>query len=335
MRKKEKTEKFNRGEIVIYKLSKNEVELKVRLEGETVWLDARQMARIFGVNRPAVVKHINNIYKTGELSKKITCSILEQLAADGKIRKMNLYNLDMIISVGYRVNSQRATQFRIWATKILKKYLLQGYAINEKRLLEAKNKFNQLQETINFLRKKSKAKSLQGQEKGILNLLANYSKTLSLLGKYDKSKLKIEKGQKAKFVLEYKDCLNIIYELKKNLIVKKEASSIFGNEAGGKFEGVVKNIYQTFGKKELYQSIENKAAHLLYLTIKDHYFTDGNKRIGSFLFVYFLDKNNYLYRKSEEKRINDNTLTALALLVAKSNPKEKEQMIALITQLIK
>ena len=331
----EKKEKFNKGEIIIYKSSKNEVDLKVRFENETIWLDAHQMARIFNVNRPAIVKHINNIYKTRELSKKVTCSILEQVAADGKIRKMNLYNLDMIISVGYRVNSQRATQFRIWATKILKKYLVQGYAVNEKRLLEAKNKFNQLQETINFLRKKSKAKLLHGQEKEILNLLADYSKTLSLLEKYDKSKLKIEKGQKAKFILEYKDCLNIIYELKKNLINKKEASDIFGNDTGGKFESVAKNIYQTFDGKELYKSIENKAANLLYLTIKDHYFTDGNKRIGSFLFVYFLDKNNYLYRKSGEKKINDNALTALALLVAESNPKEKEQMVALITQLLK
>ena len=332
---KKKIEKFNKGEIVIYKLSKNEVDLKVRFEDGTVWLDARQMARIFDVNRPAVVKHIHNIYKTRELDKKSTCSILEQVAADGKIRKINLYNLDIIISVGYRVNSQKATQFRIWATKILKNYLLQGYAINDKRLLEARNKFNQLQETILFLRRKSKVKLLEGQGKEILNLLADYSKTLSLLEKYDKNKLKVEKGKRAKFILAYEDCLNIIFELKKNLITKKEASDIFGNEVSYKFESVNKNIYQTFGGKELYQSIENKAAHLLYLTIKDHPFTDGNKRIGSFLFVYFLDKNDYLYRESGEKKINDNALTALALLIAESEPKEKEQMVALIAQLLK
>jgi len=160
MQKSKKIEKFNKGEIIIYKPSKNKIELKVRFEDETVWLDAHQMAQIFGVKRPAVVKHINNIYKTGELNRKSTCSILEQVAADGKVRKINLYNLDMIISVGYRVNSQRATQFRVWATKILKEYLLQGYAVNEKRLFEAKNRFNQLQETINFLQKKSEAKIL-------------------------------------------------------------------------------------------------------------------------------------------------------------------------------
>lgn len=345
MMKNKKTEKFNksstiekmrsRGEIIIYKPSKNEVELKVRFEGETVWLNARQMALIFNVKRPAVVKHIHNIYKAGELNEKSTCSILEQVAADGKIRKINLYNLDMVISVGYRVNSQIATEFRIWATRVLKNYLLKGFAINEKRLMEARNKFNQLQETIRFLQKKSKAKLLKGQEKEMLNLLADYSKTLSLLEKYDKNKLKSKKGGKAKFILEYQNCLNIISELKKNLIVKKEAKDIFGNEVGGEFESVVKNLRQTFNRKELYKSIESKASHLLYLIIKDHPFTDGNKRIGSFLFIYFLDKNDYLYRESGEKKINDNALTALALLIAESNPKEKDQMTALIGQLIK
>jgi len=335
MLQNKKEQKFNRGEIIIYKPSVGKVELRVRFEDETVWLDAHQMAQIFDVNRPAVVKHIHNIYKTGELAEKATCSILEQVAADGKVRKMNLYNLDMIISVGYRVNSQRATQFRIWATRVLKSYLLQGYAINEQRLEEARSKFNKLQQTVSFLQKKSQAKMLQGQEQEILGLLADYSKTLSLLEKYDKSKLKTGKGKKAKFVLQYEDCLNIVSELKKNLATKKEASDIFGNVVGGKFEGIVGNIYQTFASKELYPSIENKAAHLLYLTIKDHPFTDGNKRIGSFLFVYFLDKNNYLYRDGGEKKINDNALTALALLVAESDSKEKEQIIALITQLIK
>ncbi len=172
-------------------------------------------------------------------------------------------------------------------------------------------------------------------KKEILNLLADYSKTLSLLEKYDKGKLKIEKGKKAKFILEYKDCLNVIFELKNNLVVKKEAGDIFGNEFDHKFESVAKNIYQTFGGKELYQSIENKAAHFLYFAIKDHPFVDGNKRIGSFLFIYFLDKNNYLFHESGERKINDNALVALALLVAASDPKEKDQMIALIAQLVK
>ncbi len=338
---KKKQEKFNKGEIIIHKPAKGEVELKVRLEDETIWLNQEQIASLFGTQRPAITKHLKNIFQSGELDEKVVSSILEHTTQHGAIKgktqtkEVKLYNLDAIISIGYRVNSQRATQFRIWATKILKQYLLQGYAVNEKRLLEAKNKFNQLQETIAFLQKQSKKELFQGQETEILNLLAGYSKTLSLLEQYDKSKLKSGKGKKSKFVLKYKDCLMIISEIKKELIVKKEASDLFGRERNRELEGIVKGLYQTFAKKELYQTIEDKAAHLLYLTIKDHPFSDGNKRIASFLFVYFLDKNNYLYRETGEKKINDNALTALSLLVAESNPKEKEQMAALITQLLK
>lgn len=335
MTSKKKIEKFNRGEIVIYKPSKNEVELKVRLEHETVWLTQKQMAALFDKRISTINEHIKNIFKEGELKENSVIRKFRITAADGKTYETNFYDLDVIISVGYRVKSLRGTQFRIWANKILKQYLVNGYVINKKRLSEARSKFNQLRGTISFLQKKSKAKLLKGQEKGILNLLADYSKTLLLLGKYDKEKLKIEKGKKDRFILEYKDCLNIVSELKKNLVAKGEAGNIFGNEVGGKFEGVVKNIYQTFNGKELYQSVENKAANLLYLTIKDHYFTDGNKRIGSFLFVYFLDRNSCLYRESGEKKINDNALTALALLVAESKPREKIQMIALITQLLR
>jgi len=326
---------FSKGEIVIYQTSKKEVELRVRLEKETVWLNAHQMALVFGVNRPAVVKHINNIYKTSELDKKSTCSILEQVAADGKVRRMNLYNLDMVISVGYRVNSKRATQFRVWATRTLKNHLVKGYTINQKRLLEAKGKFQELRTAIAFLKKKSDKKQLKGQEKEILDLLSDYAKTLTILEQYDKGKLKKLKGEKARFVLRYENCKQVIREIKKELISKKEASSFFGNETGGGFEGVVKNLYQTFGGKELYGTLEEKVAHFLYFTIKDHPFIDGNKRIGSFLFVYFLDKNDYLYRKSGEKKINDNALVALALLIAESNPKEKDILVRIIINLLK
>jgi len=323
------------GEVIIYKPKNGEVEFKVKLEKETIWLNAHQMAQIFGVNRPAIVKHIGNIYKTNELDQKSTGSILEQVAKDGKVRQMNFYNLDMVISVGYRVNSKQATQFRIWATKILKKYLLDGYVINKKHLLETQNKFKELQNVISFLNKKSKVKQLHGQEREIFNLLSDYSKTLTLLEKYDKNKLKISKGQKSKFILDQEHCYDIIITLKKELIAKKEAANIFGQLIEHKFESIIQNLYQTFDRKELYSDIETKASHLLYLVIKDHPFSDGNKRIASFLFVYFLDKNDYLYRSTGEKKINDNALTALALLIAESNPKEKDQMIALISQLLK
>jgi len=318
---------------VIYKAAKGP-ELRVRLEKETVWLDAHQIALVFGVNRPAIVKHINNIYRTGELNKSSTCSILEQVAADGKVRQMNIYNLDMIISVGYRTNSKRATQFRIWATRTLKNYLVKGYTINEKRLLEMREKFNDLQEAVVFLRNKADSKLLSGQEKELLNLLANYSKTLSILEQYDTGRLPKPKGLKARFILKYENCVKIISELKKELVVKKEAGGLFGIEVSERFKSVAGNLYQTFGGKELYTTIEEKAAHLLYLTIKDHPFSDGNKRIASFLFVYFLDKNNFLYKENGERKINDNALVALALLIAESNPKEKDVLVKIIMNLI-
>jgi len=325
--------KFNKGEIVIYK-SPQGPEIQVKLERDTVWLDAHLIAKLFGVNRPAIVKHINNIYKTNELGKKSTCSILEQVAADGKIRKMNLYNLDMIISVGYRVNSQRATQFRIWATKTLKEHLIKGYTINEKRLFQTQNQLKELQGTINFLQEKSKHKLLTGQQQEILNLLASYSKTFTLLKQFDSQKVPLIKKTKGKFILIYDTAKQIIREIKTELMTKKEASDLFGQDAVGKLKAILGNIYQTFGRKELYPSLEEKAAHLLYFIIKDHPFVDGNKRIASFLFVYFLDKNHYLYRLSGEKKINDNALTALSLLIAVSNPKDKKILIKIITNFL-
>lgn len=323
----------NKGEIIIYKDSSGP-EIQVKLEKGTVWLDAHLIAQLFNINRSAIVKHINNIYKTSELNKKSTCSILEQVAADGKIRKMNLYNLDMIISVGYRVNSNRATQFRIWATKTIKQHLIKGYTINEKRLLQARDKFKELQETISFLQQKAKHELLAGQEQGILNLLANYSKTLTLLEQYDKEKLSLVKKAKGKFILKYEEAAKVIQEVKKELIAKKEASDLFGRENSEKFKALLGNIYQTFGGKELYPSLEEKSAHLLYFVIKDHPFIDGNKRAGSFLFVYFLDRNDFLYKNSGEKKINDNALTALSLLIAISDPKEKDKLIKIITNLL-
>ncbi len=325
--------KIKKGEIIIYK-TPNGPEIQVKLEKDTIWLDAHLIGKVFDVNRPAIVKHINNIYKAGELDKKSTCSILEQVAADGKIRKMNLYNLDMIISVGYRVNSKRATQFRIWATKVLKQHIFHGYTINQRRLLEAREKFKELQRTIAFLQEKSQKELLFGQEREILNLLSSYAKALTLLEEYDKGKIRKIKGIKAKYVLRYEEVEKIRDYIKKELIIKKEASALFGQELSGSFKGIIRGLYQTFNKKELYPTIEDKTAHLIYFIIKDHPFTDGNKRIGSFLFIYFLDKNDYLYRSIGEKKINDNALVALSLLIAESNPKEKETMIKIIKNLI-
>ena len=326
-----KKSNLQKGEIIIYKTSQNEVELKVRFKNESVWLRQNEIALLFGKERSVITKHINKIFIDKEIDKK---SNVQKMHIPNSDKPVEFYSLDVILAVGYRANSSSAIHFRRWATKILKQYLVKGYAINERRLLEAKNKFHELQEAISFLQNQSKKELLSGQEAEILNLLADYSKTLSLLEQYDKGKLADEKGKKTKFVLRYENCVRIIAELKKELIIKREASDLFGRERDESFGGIIAGLCQTFGKKELYSTIEDKASHLFYLIIKDHPFTDGNKRTASFLFVYFLDKSDYLFKSSSERKINDNALVALALLIAESGPKEKEIMIKIIKNLI-
>jgi len=331
-----KKNNFQKGEIVIYKAKEGPV-LEVRLEKETVWLTQKQIAELFDKTLPTINEHIGNIYKEGELKQSSTIRNFRIVQKEGRRsieRDVDFYNFDVIISVGYRVKSQRGTEFRIWASKRLKDYIIKGYTVNEKRLLQAENKFQELQEAIDFLKNKSKHALLSGQEKELLDLLANYSKTLTLLEQYDTDTLKLAKVGRVAFILDYKMAQSVIYELKKELEAKKEAGDLFGQEYDDKFKAIFGNIYQTFGGKELYSSLEERAAHLLYFVIKDHPFADGNKRVGSFLFAYFLDKNNYLYKKSGEKKINDNALTALALLIAISDPKEKDTMIKIITNLL-
>jgi len=319
--------------VMIFKPHKG-MAVTVQVGQDTVWLDARQMADIFGTQRPAIVKHVNNVYKTHELRKESTCSILEQVAKDGKMRRVNLYNLDMIISVGYRVNSKKATQFRTWATTVLKQYLLDGYAVNEERLLHANERFATLQSTIMLLSSKIGRETLKGKEQDVLALLAEYSKTLSILEQYDTDSLAKPKGKKRGRKLTYQECASVLDEVRERLIEKSEATDLFAREHGGEFEGIVTGLYQAFGGAELYPTIESKAAHLLYFIIKDHPFSDGNKRSAAFLFVYFLEKNGHLHKKGGERKLNDNALAALALLVAESDPSEKETMVQLIENLI-
>jgi len=326
-----KKDNFQKGEIVIYKASQKEVELRVRFENESVWLSQAGIAKLFGKDRTVITKHIAKIFTDKEIDKK---SNVQKMHIANSDKPIELYGLDVILAVGYRTNSSRAIHFRKWATRTLKNYLLRGYALNEKRLSETQEKFKELQGAISFLRDKSAHELLSGQEQEILDLLANYSKTLTLLEQYDTEKLHLARRGKAKFILTYKIASAIISGLKKDLLIKKEAGDLFGQEYADKFKAILGNIYQTFDKKELYASIEEKAAHLLYLIIKDHPFADGNKRTGAFLSVYFLDKNNYLYKESGERKINDNALTAIALLIAISDPKEKDKMIKIITNLL-
>lgn len=320
--------------IVIYE-NKDGINLEVNVVEDTVWLTQPQIATLFGVLRPAIVKHINNIFISDELDKDSVCSILEHTASDGKKYKIQYYNLDLIISVGYRVNSTAATQFRIWATKTLKKYLLEGYVVNEKRILEKEvKKLKEFQETIKFITDKINKEELSGKEKEILNVIKDYTRSFQILNQYDEDRLENSNLEaESSFALNYKEAQEFIKEMKNSLEELKENVQLFGQERSDDLKGILGTIYQTFAENELYPSIEEKAAHLLYFVIKDHPFIDGNKRIGAGLFVYFLDKNNYLKNKGTAK-INDTGLVTLALLIAQSNPKDKEIMIKLIINLI-
>ena len=329
MSKKDKS--FDRGEIIIYQTSKKEVELKVRFEGETVWLRQDEIAKLYGKERSVVTRHINKIFTDKEVDKK---SNVQKMHIANSDKPVAFYSLDVILAVGYRTDSSRAIHFRRWATNVLKSYLLKGYALNQNQLLETEEKFKELQKTISFLHEKSQHELLAGQGKAILNLLADYSKTLTLLEQYDKEKLALIKRTKGEFILDYRHAHHVIDETKKELIIKREASDLFGLENSDRFKGILGSIYQTFDGNELYPSLEEKAAHLLYLIIKDHPFVDGNKRIASLLFVYFLDRNKYLERPNGERKINDNALVALALLIAESDAKDKDILIKIITNLL-
>lgn len=319
----------NKGEVVIYKSKDGKASLEVKLREETVWLDAHQIASLFQVDRTGVVRHIHNIYRSRELDKRSTCAKIAQVAKDGKVREMDFYNLDMIISVGYRVNSKRATQFRIWATRILKKHLIKGYTINQKRLRE--KGLSDLEQAVALIKKTTETRQLTSKEaKGLLKVITDYAYSWLLLQKFDERSLEIGKTTKGIYQLDYDEATKAIVELKKNLVEKKQAGDLFGMERSGALDGILGNINQTFGGKELYPSIEEKAAHLLYFAIKDHPFSDGNKRIASFLFIVFLARNKYLFKKNGEKKFNDNALVALALLIAESDPKQKDIIVTLI-----
>jgi prophage maintenance system killer protein len=322
---------MQKGEIQIYKTSTG-TEIQVKLDKETIWLDTHLIASLFEVKRPAIVKHIQNIYKSGELHEKATCSILEQVAADGKKRKMNLYNLDMIISVGYRVNSSRATQFRIWATQRLKDYLVKGYAINEKRLQEVQNRLGELKSTIALLDALAQTKSLSGDEaQGLFKVLKEYTVALDLLDQYDHQTLQLPIIKSKEFFrITYEEAIKAIKGLEK----KFGGSALFGKEKDKSLNSSLNTIYQTFNGKELYPGIEHKAAHLLYFIVKNHSFTDGNKRIAAFLFVWFLENNKLLYDNGK-KVIDDNALVALTLMVAASKPDDRDMIIKVIVNLIK
>jgi death-on-curing family protein len=315
------------GQVAIYQSSDNQTKVEVTFDEETVWLTQEQLVLLFERDQSVISRHIRNIFKEGELDEK---SNMQKMHITDSYKPVALYNLDVIISVGYRVNSKRGIQFRQWATQRLKEYLLKGYAINKQRL-------EQLNQIVNVIQQSGTNSNLQLNEaKGLLEILGNYTRSFVLLNQYDSNSLKTDdlKGN-ITYEIKYAEAKMAIAELKKQLIAKQEATALFGNEKDNSFEGTLQSVVQTFSGNCLYPSIEEQAAHLLYFIIKNHPFSDGNKRIGAFLFVWFLEKNKHRFKKSGEVKINDNALTALALLVAQSIPSDKEVMVKLICNLIR
>lgn len=306
-----------KNEIVIFE--NQAVKLEVNMKEETVWLSQNQMAELFEKDRKTITRHIQNIYKDGELEESAVCSFFEHTASDGKNYNTQYYNLDMIISVGYRVKSKNGILFRRWANQVLKDYLIKGYAVNNKRL-------EVLEKTVKLLDIANRSNErITGEEaKDVLGIINRYTKALDLLDDYDHRTLKKVNGNKNNLVMTYEECIEVIENLRFN-----NESNLFALERDDNFKSILKDIYQSFGGADVYPTIEEKCANMLYLTIKNHAFIDGNKRIAATLFIFFLQKYNILY-KGDKQVIDNNTLASLTLLIAESNPKEKEIMIDLV-----
>lgn len=329
----------NKGEILIYESADHQTQVEVKLESGTVWLTQKQMAELFQTTPQNVTVHLKNIFEEGELEELATCKDYLQVQTEGArqvSRQVKFYNLDVIVSVGYRINSKRGTQFRIWATHRLKDYLVRGYALNEKRLQLLSQSLNELEQTVQIIRQTGNTGGLNEIEtKGLLDIITHYTQSFVLLNQFDSNELQTgQVDENITYEIKYDEAAAAIAELKQKLITQKEATALFGNQKDDSFKGILGNIVQTFGGEYLYRSIEEQAANLLYLTIKNHPFNDGNKRIGAFLFVWFLEKNKHRFKKSGELKINDNALVALALLVAQSDPADKELMVKLVMNLI-
>ncbi|MBR3132252.1 type II toxin-antitoxin system death-on-curing family toxin [Candidatus Saccharibacteria bacterium] len=320
--------------IEIYKVEKGEVVFNV--EKETIWATIDQISKLFGVTRRSIEIHLNNIYQENELDENRTAKLSFVVRKEGtrKVqRKMKIYNLDAIISVGYRVNSKKATDFRIWATKVLHHYVVDGVAINERRLKELDSeKLHEIEGALGIVKRLVSSSALSADEaSGVLEVISKYSPSFKALKEYDDGHISFTKGKKKVVkTLSLSECTDIINTLRKNV----KGDALFGKLRGASFESSLGAITQTYENKDLYPSISEKAANLLYLIIKDHPFYDGNKRIGALLFVIFLTINDYHLTSNGETKISDRALTALALLIAESNPKEKGLLIALICKLL-
>lgn len=314
------------GEVVIYEDPEHRVRVDVRLEQETIWLNLNQMAALFERDKSVISRHLRNVFREGELERESVVAFFATTAADGKTYQVEYYSLDAIISVGYRVNSRRGTQFRIWATQVLREHLVKGYTVNARRLEE-------LRQTIRVVAGMAEDRLLSSEEvTGLLRLVRDYADSLALLDDYDHGRLAAVVGRtsQARPLL-----VNEARQLIATMRAQLDTGELFGRESEpGRLEGILSTVFQTVFGQDAYPTLEEKAAHLLYFVVKDHPFVDGNKRIGAALFLRFLDKNHLLYAPDGMRRISDETLVALALLLAESHAKDKEALTRLVVAML-
>jgi prophage maintenance system killer protein/transcriptional regulator CtsR len=319
------------GEIVLYRTKDGRATVDVHLKEDTLWLTQKDMAVLFATERSVITKHLGNIFQSGELRRE---SNVQKMHIAGSDRPVAFHNLDVIISIGYRVNSRRGTEFRIWATGILKEHILKGYTLNEKRLQAKVERLSELQAAVDVMGRILSEKAVSGTEaEGLLRVISDYSLALRLLDEYDHRRLRVHgTTEVGRFVLSSEAARAAISRMASTM--GPLADGLFGREKDKGMESAIGAIYQTFGGRDLYPSTEEKAAHLLYFVVKNHAFVDGNKRIGAFLFIWFLDANGLLYRRDGTKRLADNALVALTLLIAESKPSEKDTICRVIVNLI-
>ena len=318
------------SEVIIYQAEDGHAGLQVHLEQETVWLTQKQMAHLFDKDVRTVNEHLKNIFREGELEESSVIRKFRITAADGKSYNTSHYNLDVIISVGYRIKSVQGTRFRQWATRILRNHIVQGYTLNEQRLQEESANLKEMQRAVDLLSRTLEQQQLVNDTgKEVLQVITDYAYALSTLDRYDHGTLTLDKTSgPATFMLEYAEAISVVQSM------KGEFDGLFGHEKDQGFKSALGAIYQTFDAKDVYPSIEEKAANLLYFIVKNHAFSDGNKRIAAAIFIYFLAANHNLYRSDGSKRLADNALVALTLLIAESNPEEKDTIVKVIVNLI-
>ena len=323
------------GEVVLYEAPDGQIRLDVRLEQDTVWLTQAQMAELFGRERSVITKHVGSVFRERELEAKSVCANFAHTAEDGKTYQVDHYNLDVVISVGYRVKSKRGTQFRIWATRTLKDHLLRGYTLNEKRLRE--KGLGEIEQAVGLLARTLTQHALVTDEgRAVLEVVQQYTRAWRLLLEYDEGRLpeKPTHPLKPTSDLSLETARGAIARLRESLASRGEATALFGQERSDQLHGILGAVEQTFGGEPLYPTVQARAAHLLYFVIKDHPFADGNKRVGTLLFLEYLRRNRMLTRPDGSPRLADNAMVALALLVAASEPAQKDLMIRLILNLL-